>query len=143
MRTYLMISRRSAITYFTCALILGGFVIMASVNGYNGDMVFGQVISQNPKTTNSHTNASTSNVSSLNTAINKLNFTSASGTIASLQNDESGKPGWILSGQWQMLVFKPRLEESQSKPATVIFNTIFDMVRPDGAALHTHNIIYL
>jgi hypothetical protein len=89
---------------------------------------------------NSPTSAPTSNVSSLNTAITKLNFTSASGTIASLQNDGSGKPGWILSGQWQMLVFKPRLEESQSKPATVIFNTIFDMVRPDGAALHTHTI---
>ncbi|PWU78699.1 MAG: hypothetical protein DLM72_21240 [Candidatus Nitrosopolaris wilkensis] len=39
-----------------------------------------------------------------------------------------------------MLVFKPRLEESQSKPATVIFNTIFEMVRPDGSALHTHTI---
>src|SRR5947208_13505087 len=47
---------------------------------------------------------------------------------------------WIVSGQWQMLVFKPRLEESQSKPATVDFNTIFDMVRLDGAALHTHTI---
>jgi len=39
-----------------------------------------------------------------------------------------------------MLVFKPRLEESQSKPATVIFNTIFDMVRLDGAASHIHTI---
>ena len=140
MRTYYMISRRSAITYVTCAIILVGSVIVASISGYHGGMAFGQASSQNPKTTNSHTNVSTSNVISLNTALNKLNFTSASGTIASLQNDGSGKPGWILSGQWQMLVFKPRLEESQSKPATVIFNTIFDMVRPDGAALHTHII---
>jgi hypothetical protein len=80
------------------------------------------------------------NISTINAAINKLNFTSATGTIASLQNDASGKPEWIVSGQWQMLIFKPRLAESQSKQATVIFNTIFEMVRPDGAALHNHTI---
>jgi hypothetical protein len=118
--TYLTISSRFAIIYVTSAIILC-FVLVASIGGYHAGMAFGQT-------------------SSLNTAMNKLNFTSASGIIASLQNDESGKPGWILSGQWQMLVFKPRLEESQSKPATVIFNTIFDMVRPDGAGLHTHRI---
>lgn len=138
--TYLMICRKFAIKYATCAIILGGFVLVASIGGYRAGMAFAQASSQIPNAMNSPTSAPTSNVSSLNTAITKLNFTSASGTIASLQNDGSGKPGWILSGQWQMLVFKPRLEESQSKPATVIFNTIFDMVRPDGAALHTHTI---
>lgn len=140
MRTYLMISTRFAIIYVTCAIILVGFVFVASISGYHGVMTFGQASAQNPNTMNSHTNTSNSNISSLNTAVNKLNFTSASGTIASLQNDGSGQPGWILSGQWQLLVFKPRLEESQSKPATVLFNTIFDMVRPDGTALHTHTI---
>ena len=140
MRTYLMISTRFAITFATCAIILVGFVLVASISGYHGVMTFGQASSQNSNTMNSHTNAPPGNVSSLNTSVNKLNFTSASGTIASLQNDGSGKPGWILSGQWQMMVFKPRLEESQSKPATVLFNTIFNMVHPDGTALHTHTI---
>jgi hypothetical protein len=127
---------RFAIIYATCAIILCGLVLVASVGGYRGGMAFGQASSLNPNAINSHANAPTSNLSSLTTAMNKLNFTSATGIIASLQNDGSGKPAWILSGKWQMLVFKPRLEEGQSKIATVIFITISDMVRPDGAGLH-------
>jgi hypothetical protein len=121
-------------------LTLGGVAFVIPLSGYNDGMAFGQASSQNNATMNSPTNALNSNVSSLNTAINKLNFTSASGTIASLQNDASGRPAWIVSGQWEMLVFKPRLEESQSKPATVTFNAMFDMVRIDGVALHKHTI---
>jgi hypothetical protein len=123
-------------------MILGGIISLVQVTS-NGDVSFAQVPSSVKTTTTispvgniNKNNSSTS----INAAINKLNFTSATGTIASLQNDASGKPAWIVSGQWQMLVFKPRLAESQPKPATVIFNTIFDMVRPDGAALHTHTI---
>ena len=123
-------------------MILGGIISLVQVTS-NGDVAFAQVPSSvkttmtiNPVGNTNKNNSSTS----INAAINKLNFTSATGTIASLQNDASGKPAWIVSGQWQMLVFKPRLAESQPKPATVIFNTIFDMVRPDGGALHTHTI---
>jgi hypothetical protein len=121
-------------------LTLSGVAFVIPLIGYNDGMAFGQGGSQNNATMNSPTNALNSNVSSLNTAINKLNFTSASGTIASLQNDASGRPAWIVSGQWEMLVFKPRLEENQSKPATVTFNAMFDMVRKDGVALHKHTI---
>jgi hypothetical protein len=123
-------------------MILGGIISLVQVTG-NGDVAFAQVPSSVKTTTTinpvGNTNKNNSSTS-INAAINELNFTSATGTIASLQNDASGKPAWIVSGQWQMLVFKPRLAESQPKPATVIFNTIFDMVRPDGAALHTHTI---
>ena len=124
------------------AMILGGIISLVQVSS-NGDVAFAQVPSSVKTTTtiNPVGNINKNNSStSINAPINKLNFTSATGTIASLQNDASGKPAWIVSGQWQMLVFKPRLAESQPKPATVIFNTIFDMVRPDGAALHTHTI---
>lgn len=123
-------------------MILGGIISLVQVTS-NGDVAFAQVPSSVKTTTtiNPVGNINKNNSStSINAAINKLNFTSATGTIASLQNDASGKPAWIVSGQWQMLIFKPRLAESQSKPATVIFNTIFDMVRPDGAALHNHTI---
>ena len=121
-------------------LTLSGVAFVIPLSGYGDGMAFGQAGSQNNATMNSPTNAQNSNVSSLNNAINKLNFTSASGTIASLQNDASERPAWIVSGQWEMLVFKPRLEESQSKPATVTFNAMFDMVRKDGVALHKHTI---
>lgn len=132
--------REFAIIFVMYGLTLSGVAFVIPLSGYNDGMAFGQASSQNNATMNSPTNALNSNVSSLNTAINKLNFTSASGTIASLQNDASGRPAWIVSGQWEMLVFKPRLEESQSKPATVTFNAMFDMVRIDGVALHKHTI---
>jgi hypothetical protein len=137
----LKISGNFPIVCITCAaIILSGFVLVTSIIGYRDGMTLGQASSQNPNTINLATNATTSNVSSINIAINKLNFTSASGSVASLQNDASGRPTWIVSGQWHMLVLKPRLEESKSKPATVSFNTTFDMVGTDGAALHTHTI---
>ena len=144
MHAYLRDNRKLAIVFSIgiCAMILSGIIILVHVSS-NGDVAFAQVPFSLKSTTTINPVGNTNNnnnISTINAAINKLNFTSATGTIASLQNDASGKPAWIVSGQWQMLVFKPRLEESQSKPATVIFNTIFDMVRPDGAAFHTHTI---
>lgn len=141
---YLRDNRRLAIVFSigVCAMLLSGIISLVQVSS-NGDVAFAQVPFSLKSTTTinpvGNTNNS-NNISTINAAINKLNFTSATGTIASLQNDASGKPAWIVSGQWQMLIFKPRLAESQSKPATVIFKTIFDMVRPDGAALHNHTI---
>ena len=144
MHAYLRDNKKLVIVFSIgmCAMILSGIIILVHVST-NGDVAFAQVpfSPKSATTINPIGNTNNSNsTSSINAAIDKLNFTSATGTIASLQNDASGKPAWIISGQWQMLVFKPRIEESQSKPATVIFNTIFDMVRPDGAALHTHRI---
>jgi len=144
MHAYLRDNKKLVIVFSIgmCAMILSGIIILVHVST-NGDVAFAQVPFSLKSTTTINPIGNTNNsnsTSSINAAINKLNFTSATGTIASLQNDASGKPAWIVSGQWQMLVFKPRLEESQSKPATVLFNTIFNMVRPDGAALHTHTI---
>jgi hypothetical protein len=143
MHAYLRDNRKLAIVFSIgiCAMILSG-IILAHVSS-KGDVAFAQTPFSPKSTTTINPVGNTNNdnnISTINASINKLNFTSATGTIASLQNDASGKPAWIVSGQWQILVFKPRLEESQSKPATVIFNTLFDMVRPDGTALHTHTI---
>jgi hypothetical protein len=144
MHAYLRDNRKLAIAFSTgiSGMILSGIIILAHVSS-NGDVAFAQVPLSLKSTTPINPVGNTNNknnTGSINAALDKLNFTSATGTIASLQNDASGKPAWIVSGQWQMLVFEPRLEESQSKPATVNFNTIFDMVRLDGAALHTHTI---
>lgn len=144
MHAYLRDNRRLAIVFSigVCAMILSGIISLVQVSSI-GDVAFAQVPFSLKSTTTINpvgNRNNSNNISTINAAINKLNFTSATGTIASLQNDASSKPAWIVSGQWQMLIFKPRLAESQSKPATVIFNTIFDMVRPDGAALHNHTI---
>jgi hypothetical protein len=131
---YLKISGNFPIICVTCAVII--LCGVTSTIGYFDDMAFGKASS----TINSAADTTTSDVSSTNVAIDKLNFISASGTVASLQNDASGRPTWILSGQWHMLVLKPSPEESKLKPATVAFNTTFQMVGIDGAALHSHTI---
>lgn len=84
----------------------------------------------------------------------------AAGTIASLQNDESGNPTWIVSGHWKasltgqdkvMMAYNASgtnqsasqinvtaTEDSQQPIAR--FKAVFDMVMTNGSALHQHQI---
>jgi len=61
----------------------------------------------------------------------------ASGTIASVQNDESGNPTWLLSGHWNGFV--PSTIDANATQSGE-FNAIFDMVMKNGSALHQHKI---
>ncbi|HET7391581.1 MAG TPA: hypothetical protein VFJ51_12210 [Nitrososphaeraceae archaeon] len=109
------------------------YITCLGSNNTNNFSVFAQGNSQaNPM------NASSG--STLNAAVNSLNFTSAAGTIASLQNEVNGKQSWVVSGTWHLLVFKPRFEENKMSPATVTFDSIFDMVRLNGQAKHEHTM---
>jgi len=67
----------------------------------------------------------------------------ASGTIASIQNDENGNPTWLVSGHWNGFVHsmakaKATTEANVSESAE--FNAIFDMVMKNGSAQHQHKI---
>ena len=53
------------------------------------------------------------------------------GALTSLQNNESGKPTWIISG-----VF--RMDNMNSTSPT--FNAAFHMMKKDGTSPHTHTI---
>ncbi|MGA9845748.1 MAG: hypothetical protein WBQ25_25900 [Nitrososphaeraceae archaeon] len=53
------------------------------------------------------------------------------GSLTSLQNDESGKPAWIVSG-----VF--RMDNMNSSSPTL--NAAFYMIKKDGTSPHTHTI---
>ena len=85
----------------------------------------------------------------------------AAGTIASIQNDESGNPAWILSGYWKASLTEGKAGEygNQTSPpsnstsamgqdmsACMIchkvanFGASIDMVRTNGSALHQHKI---
>jgi hypothetical protein len=75
----------------------------------------------------------------------------AGGTISSIQNDESGKPAWILSGLWKgALTNTDKSTQDFSTPTvsnnnnenlpTATFEAEFDMVMLDGSALHKHSI---
>src|SRR5919205_3278812 len=68
------------------------------------------------------------------------------GTIASIQNDESGNPSWIVSGHWKANLLNNQSQSSSSggqgntSSSGSIFNTSFEMVKLDGTAAHTHTI---
>ena len=80
----------------------------------------------------------------------------AAGTIASIQNDESGNPAWILSGYWKASLTEGKAGEygNQTSPPSnstsamdqnmsnkvAKFGASIDMVRTNGSALHQHKI---
>jgi hypothetical protein len=53
------------------------------------------------------------------------------GTIASLQNNESGQQTWLLTGRWNM---------SKSATDLPIFNASITMAKLDGSMKHKHTI---
>jgi hypothetical protein len=53
------------------------------------------------------------------------------GTIASIQNDESGQPAWVTSGIWDF---------DNINTDYPIFNATFEMFMLNGSAAHRHNI---
>jgi hypothetical protein len=137
-----MASNRFVVVIGMCVIIISGIVYVTSLGNNNNNkfMVFAQVNSQEKSSAIILNSANGMNSNPLNAAVNSLNFTSAAGNIASLQNNASGRQAWLLSGTWEMLVFKPRFEENKIKPPTVTFDSIFDMVRLNGAAKHGHTI---
>src|ERR671932_1806245 len=77
----------------------------------------------------------------------------ASGTIASLQNNNDGKPAWIVSGLWRgsltnmssadaMMSSSSANNTTTSKTnlPTATFNSVFNMVMLNGSAMHRHQI---
>ena len=61
------------------------------------------------------------------------------GGIASIQNNEQGKPSWILGGHWATnIVNKTADDFNQTNPAK--FDSWFYMSMLDGTAMHKHSI---
>lgn len=69
------------------------------------------------------------------------------GVISSIQNDESGKPAWVVTGHWTSnLLSDTSLNASQAMGNTTVsfarspFNMQLEMVRFNGTTEHTHTI---
>ena len=61
------------------------------------------------------------------------------GGISSIQNNEQGKPGWVLSGHWfTNIINKTKDSFNQTNPAK--FDSWFYMAMLDGSAMHKHSI---
>lgn len=66
------------------------------------------------------------------------------GVISSIQNDESGKPGWIITGHWKGNLLSDlssnasqAMENATSPFEGSPFDTQVEMVRLNGTAGHT------
>jgi hypothetical protein len=91
-------------------------------------------------TSKANTITTVTNASSSHTASNPyLNFNRAEGTIANIQDNESGKPTWILSGVWR-LVIPPFEITSSHQPTSAIFRAHFEMIKTNGKEMHSHSI---
>ena len=61
------------------------------------------------------------------------------GAISSIQNNDQGKPGWVLSGHWfTNIINKTKDSFNQTNPAK--FDSWFYMSMLDGSAMHKHTI---
>lgn len=69
------------------------------------------------------------------------------GVVSSIQNDESGKPAWIVTGNWKTSLlsdFSSNASQATANTTSAFagspFNAQVEMVRLDGTAGHTHTI---
>jgi hypothetical protein len=123
-------------------IIISGFIFTTSLN--NVDKVFGQTAA----TRNNESAASEANTTATATAVTSslspnlnTNFSRAVGTIASLQNNETGKPTWIVSGVWRLIVPEPLQITSSHPPSSAIFHAVFEMIKTNGKGIHSHSFI--
>lgn len=59
------------------------------------------------------------------------------GRISSVQPDDKGAPAWIQSGVWALKI-KGTGSAVTSYKSYLGFRAVFDMVKPDGTAMHRH-----
>jgi Dolichyl-phosphate-mannose-protein mannosyltransferase len=66
----------------------------------------------------------------------------ATGNFGSLQNDQTGKPAWIVVGSWKMNVSEGAMNVTNPNPTpnSAAFNTTLWMVKLDGTSRHKHTI---
>jgi hypothetical protein len=69
------------------------------------------------------------------------------GVISSIQNDDSGKPAWVVSGNWKTTLLSDLSSNASQAAANTTspfagspFSAQVEMVRLDGTAGHTHTI---
>jgi hypothetical protein len=67
------------------------------------------------------------------------------GAISSIQNDENGKPDWIITGHWKTSLLSEnasKIVAGNTTPpfAGSPFDTQIEMIRLNGTAGHTHTI---
>jgi hypothetical protein len=120
-------------------VLISGFSL-ATFLGSDSKIVFAQIPFI---ASSSQTNATTSTSKAGMSTPAELNLTNATGDIASLQNNATGKPTWLVIGKWNMSIpmTGSSLPSSQSNHTdAAMFNASFQMIKLDGTEKHKHKI---
>lgn len=66
------------------------------------------------------------------------------GAISSVQDDNNGKPAWILTGFWKTNLINQTTQTSSTNAPAIgagaVFSTSFRMIMTNGSGMHTHTI---
>jgi hypothetical protein len=128
----------SKIVAMTASVVLvSGFIFIMPLTN-TGCKAFAQTSPGNQSATSKSNTTSTGTNGT--TSFEILNFTRAVGTIASIQNNETGKPTWVLSGFWRLLIPEPLQVTTSHPPSSAIFHAVFEMIKTNGKEMHSHSI---
>lgn len=130
--------------YFNKVLLTISIIAILSVGSvainFMSSSNVGMAFAQSSNTSNGTNNKNTTNQQQSTQATFPANFTRSMGTISSIQNNASGKPTWILSGQWDLSIPHPLKINQTNPPNAATFNAGFEMIKTDGTSIHTHTI---
>ena len=143
--SYIIMNSKLSIIGIYGILMISIIFIMPQSN--TDSKVFAQTVAtgdNQSSTSKTNTITTATNAASSHTASNAyLNFNRAEGTIANIQDNESGKPTWILSGTWSLIIPEPSEVTSSREPTSAMFHAHFEMIKTNGKEMHSHSISLL
>ena len=126
------------------AILSIGSIVAIQMNNNNTNIALAQSTAKGNTTTSSSKNMTTVNTQQQQqqpfTSSSPSNITSSTGLISSVQTNASGKPTWVLSGQWILTIPHPLKINQTNPPTAADFNAGFGMIKIDGTSIHTHTI---
>jgi hypothetical protein len=127
-------------TTLTTAAFIASFAILGAIF-VNAVPAVAQLTPSSPSPSGDQTGAAGANATGT-TNQGGQNF--KWGEISSIQNDEQGKPAWIVSGHWRMDMGSENNTAASGTTGTISkvtgFHAIMQMVRLNGSAMHSHEI---
>jgi hypothetical protein len=121
------------------AILLIGYTVFTNPANDSTSKVFAQ--KRGNMTSLKSSNITKTTTTTSGAKIKPLNITKATGNFGSLQNDQTGKPAWIVVGRWMMTVSHALTNAMNLTANSAAFNTTgLWMVKLDGTSKHQHNI---
>jgi hypothetical protein len=123
-------------------VMLATLIVTSSVMENNKSLVSAQlpfIPNSGEKVDNIAPSNRTTSTSITNRSGTALNLTNAYGDIASLQNNATGSPTWLVTGKWNMSI-PTATSQSNNQTSLTNFKASFTMIKLDGTEKHKHTI---